>query len=157
MLHIQEIMSRPAITCRSTDTLHTAAQLMWDHDCGTVPVTDEAGRLVGIVTDRDICMSTYTRGRAPQQISVADAMAKQVFSCRSDEPVSQAEQLMSDYQIRRVPVVDYDDQLVGVLSLNDITRHVAAARASNGERQAAIRTMSAICQHRRPEAVGARA
>jgi CBS domain-containing protein len=156
MLHIQEIMTRPAITCRSTDTLHTAAQLMWDHDCGAIPVTDEAGKLVGIVTDRDICMATYTRGRAPQQIAVADAMAKQVYSCRSDDPVSQAEQLMSDYQIRRVPIVDYDDKPTGVLSLNDITRHVAATRSSNGERQAAIQTMSAICQHR-PEPVEARA
>ena len=157
MLHIQEIMSRPAVTCASTDTLHAAAQLMWDHDCGAIPVTDETGKLVGILTDRDICMATYTRGQAPQQIPVAEAMAKQVFSCRSDEPVSQAEQLMSDYQIRRVPIVDYDDKPIGILSLNDITRHVAAARSNNGERQAAIQTMSAICQHRRRAPARARA
>ena len=64
---------------------------------------------------------------------------------------------MSDYQIRRVPIVDYEDRVVGLLSLNDITRHIAASRSNNGEKQTAIQTMSAICQRRRPTLLEARA
>jgi CBS domain-containing protein len=147
-MQIQDIMSRPAITCRATDTLHTAARLMWDEDCGAIAVTDDAGKLVGIVTDRDICMSTFTRGQAPQQIMVADAMAKQVYSCTGNDSVSAAERLMSEYQIRRVPIVDDDDRPIGLLSLNDITRHVATSSSSNGEKSMALQTLSKICRPR---------
>ena len=107
------------------------------------------GKLVGIITDRDICISTFTRGQAPQQIPVADAMTQQVYSCAPNEPVSAAERLMSDYQIRRVPVVDDADQPIGLLSFNDIARHVARSGASNGEKLAAIQTMSGICKSHR--------
>ena len=109
-VNIQDIMSKPAVTCGPHDTLNTAAQLMWDHDCGAVPVVDDAGSLVGIVTDRDICMAAYTNGSALHAIPVSTAMAQVVFSCQLSDSLEAAEQVMSSNQIRRVPVVDGDNR-----------------------------------------------
>lgn len=147
-MRIQEIMSQPVVTCRPSDTLSAAAQLMWEHDCGAIPVTGEDGALVGIVTDRDICMAAYTQGRSLQAIPVSSAMARHVFTCHPEDALDAVEQLMSDKQIRRVPVVDRDNRPVGLLSLNDIARHAASAARKDGLERAAIRTLAAICQPR---------
>jgi len=147
-MSIQDIMSTPAVTCRETDTLSRAAQLMWERDCGAIPVTDEAGALVGIVTDRDICMAAYTKGAPLSAIPISDAMAKQVFSCHADDPLEAAERLMSEKQIRRVPVVDGDNRPVGLLSLNDIARYAVSARKRNGIDREVTQTLAAICEPR---------
>jgi CBS domain-containing protein len=147
-MNIQEIMSKPAVTCRPSDTLNIAAQLMWQHDCGAIPVVNDDNSVVGMITDRDICMATYTRGSAPQAIQISDAMAKQVFSCHPDESLDAAERLMSDNQIRRIPVVDGDNRPVGLLSLNDIARYAASSRKKNGIDREVTQTLAAICQPR---------
>jgi len=147
-MNIQEIMSKPAVTCRPSDTLNTAAQLMWEHDCGAIPVTGDDGQIVGIVTDRDICMATYTRGSAPQAIQVSDAMANEVFSCHADDSLDAAERLMSEKQIRRIPVVDGDNRPIGLLSLNDIACYAASSRKKNGIDREVTQTLAAICQPR---------
>lgn len=154
-MNIQEIMSKPAVTCRPSDTLNTAAQLMWEHDCGAIPVVNDDNSVVGMITDRDICMATYTRGSAPQAIQISEAMANQVFSCHPDESLEAAERLMSDKQVRRIPVVDGDNHAVGLLSLNDIARYAASSRKKNGIDREVTQTLAAICQPR-PEAQGAR-
>jgi CBS domain-containing protein len=104
-MNIQSIMSAPATTWRTSDRLDTPAGLMWERDCGSIPVVDDQGRLTGIITDRDICMATYLRGSAPNTIAVADAMAKQVFSCQQGDSVQSAERLMREKQVRRIPIV----------------------------------------------------
>jgi len=146
-MKIQKIMSTPALCCLRTDTLNTAAELMWNHDCGAIPVTDSDGKLVGMLTDRDICMAAYTKGQALQDIPVASAMATRVYSCKAGEPVAVAERLMRDNQVRRLPVVDDAGRPVGLLSLNDVARHAAAAR-TDGAEHALTETMAAICAAR---------
>ena len=121
-MRIQELMSSPVVTCHPHDQAHAAAQLMWDNDCGVLPVVDDEGKLVGVITDRDICMAAFTQGNPLRAIRVESAMAKQVFSVRLEDDVSEAEKLMSDKQIRRVPVVDGQGKPVGILSLNDLAR-----------------------------------
>jgi CBS domain-containing protein len=147
-MNIQEIMSKPVMTCQPNDTLNTAARLMWEHDCGAIPVTGEEGTLVGIITDRDVCMAAYTKGAALERIAVSDAMARQVFSCQADGALETAEQLMADKQIRRLPIVDGDNRPVGILSMNDIARHAAAAGKKNGLDREVTKTLAAICQPR---------
>jgi CBS domain-containing protein len=142
-MRIQEIMSKPVVTCRPEDPLNTAAQLMWEHDCGAIPVTED-GQLVGIVTDRDICMAAYTQGKPLSEIPVAHAMATQVFSCNPEEALDAAERLMSEKQIRRVPVVNGDNRPVGILSLNDIARHGASTGRAKGIDREVTRTLAAI-------------
>jgi CBS domain-containing protein len=147
-MRIREIMHKPVVSCRPGDTLSAAAQAMWEHDCGCIPVAGEDGRLVGIITDRDICMATYTKSRAPQTISVADVMAKRVTSCQADESADVAEGKMRDKQIRRVPIVDDDNRLIGMLSQSDLARNAASAPRRNTIEKDFIHTMAAISQPR---------
>lgn len=147
-MKIREMMSTPAVTCRVSDCLNTAAQRMWENDCGAVPVTDDEGKLVGIVTDRDICMAAYTRGATLHSIAVSDAMASNVFSCQADDSLDAVEQLMSAHQIRRVPVVDRDNHPIGIVSLNDIARSAASSRKKNGLDRELVQTLAAIGQPR---------
>jgi predicted transcriptional regulator len=147
-MRIDQIMSQPAITCRHDDTLNTAARLMWENDCGVLPVVDDDGRLVGMVTDRDICMSAYTQGKPLHELPVASTMAKRVFSCRPQDSVSTAEKSMSEAQIRRMPVVDDGNRPIGMLSLNDIARSAASSRTTNGITREVVQTLAAICEPR---------
>jgi CBS domain-containing protein len=151
---VEHLMSRPAVTCATSDSLARAAQLLWDHDFGALPVLDADGRLVGMITDRDICMATYLRGQPPADISVEQAMARQVYSCAPGDPIGVAEKVMSQFQVRRVPVADEGGRVVGVLSLTDLVRE---AEQDSGRRLPDVtdaevaRTLAAICQPRRDE------
>src|SRR5690606_12784324 len=128
IMNVAQLMTSPAATCRSTDTLNRAAQIMWERDCGTVPVVDDEGRPIATVTDRDICMATYTQGRALPDIPVSLAMSQTIVTCHKDEPLAKAESLMRTQKIRRLPVVDDDGRVVGILSLSDIATHARLAR-----------------------------
>ncbi|HEX2678778.1 MAG TPA: CBS domain-containing protein [Polyangiales bacterium] len=143
-------MNKPVVTCQPSDGLDKAAGLMWDYDCGVLPVTNEDGTLVGMITDRDICMATYTRGLAPREIPVRDAMSRQVFACRTGDSIEAAESLMRDKQVRRVPVLNGSNEPVGMLSLNDVARYATSSRKKNGAERALVETLSAISQPRPP-------
>jgi CBS-domain-containing membrane protein len=93
---------------------------MWEEACGSVPVVDADSRLVGFLTDRDICMAAYTQGRPLGELKVDRAMAKSVVSCKSEDDLERAAQLMRENSLRRLPVVDDRGVLVGLLSLGDI-------------------------------------
>ena len=148
-MQVLELMSQPVITCRPDDTLNRVAQLMWEHDCGAIPVTGDDGKLVGIITDRDVCMAAYMQGAPLQAIRVTTVMAREVFSCQPQDSIGDAERLMADKQIRRVPVLDGAGRPVGLLSLNDIAReNGSGARQAGFDRQLA-QTLSAVCQPRR--------
>lgn len=119
---------------------------MWDRDCGTVLVTAPNGKLVGIITDRDICMAGYTQGRAPRDIRVAEAMAKETYSCRETDSVERALQVMAEHQVRRLPVVSADNRPSGVLSLNNLVRY--CSDCDDDLRRKVMQTMATISQPR---------
>ena len=146
-MQIKDIMSQPVVSCPDSATLNEAARLMWEFDCGIVPVVDADGRLAGVVTDRDICMAAYTQGRLLSAMSTGAAMARNVIAVHSDDLVEQAEDLMRDNQIRRVPVVDKDGRPVGVVSMNDLARLAARARKSTVDRDF-VRALAGISQPR---------
>jgi CBS-domain-containing membrane protein len=120
---------------------------MWEHDCGCVPVVDEHGAPVGMVTDRDVCMAAYTQGRALFEIPVATAMSRKIARCRVDDPVAIAESMMRAQQLRRLPVVGFDGRVVGLVSINDIATHRRSKDEELGDRAIAT-TLEAICMHR---------
>jgi CBS domain-containing protein len=158
-MNASELMTTDVKSCGVNDNLQRAAQIMWESDCGAVPVVDGDGRVVGIITDRDICMSAYTQGLPLWQIPVSSAMAKHVHGAREDDPIEAVEQLMRRTQVRRVPVLDREARLKGILSLNDLARHAhrSAGRKSNGLSGDSIsQTLAAICQPR-AASVGAEA
>ena len=119
-MYVKDIMNQPVITCSSDSDLNVAAHLMWEHDCGTIPVVDQEGRLAGMVTDRDICMAAYTQGLPLRAIPVTSAMTQYALACHLDDSVNTAEELMREGQIRRVPVLNREKRLVGIVSLGDI-------------------------------------
>lgn len=89
-MKIRDMMTSPALTCGVGDNLDSAAQLMWDHDTGAIPVVDDDGQIVGIVTDRDICMAAYIRGQALQAIPVAETMSNKILAVGADDTLEQA-------------------------------------------------------------------
>jgi CBS domain-containing protein len=129
-MKIHELMTRDVKTCRENDSTNEAARLMWENDCGVIPVVDEERRPIGIITDRDVCMAGYTTGRKLADIRVGDVMTRNVQACNIDDSVGAAELAMQQRHVRRLPVVDSKSRLVGILSLNDLAR--GAARKGNG-------------------------
>jgi CBS domain-containing protein len=146
-MRLREIMNHPVITCPATSTLDHAARLMWEFDCGVIPVVGDDGRLAGIVTDRDVCMAAYTQGRPLSAIPIGTAMGRDVVASHEDDTVEQAEALMRARQVRRVPIIDAERRPVGVVSLNDLARLAARARKSAVDREL-VQTLAAVCEPR---------
>jgi CBS domain-containing protein len=118
---VRELMQQNLSTCSPEDSLNQAAQIMWNRDCGAVPVVGSDGRVVGMITDRDICMATYTRGQAPGSISVESVMSKHLSTCSPNDTIGDAARLMAEKRVRRLPVTA-GGRLVGLLTLADIAR-----------------------------------
>ena len=149
-MRARDIMSTPPYTCGPQTDLATVAKIMWDHDCGFVPVVDPSGTVTGVVTDRDICIATSTRRVLPEHISAAQAMTTPIHACLPDDDISDVLAVMKQSRIRRVPVVGADGRLQGVISLNDI---VLASNDRRGPQPSeVVATVAAICAHRPIEA-----
>ncbi len=142
---IRDIMSTGVATCRSYQTLNAAAHTMWEADIGAVPVLDDKDRVVGMLTDRDICMAAYTQGLALPQIPIAEVMSRSIVTCGPTDTVAHVEELMRANAIRRLPVVDEQRHAVGIVSMNDLAR--AASRSHRGQGEL-VATMAAVCQPR---------
>jgi CBS domain-containing protein len=138
-------MSTRVLTCSPDDSLERAAQLLWEGDCGALPVVDTAGRLVAMITDRDVCMAVYFRGCAPCHSCVRDAMSKTVFVCSPDDTVERVCGIISEHQVRRVPVIDAEGRLIGVVSLADVAHYLNELPAAHPNRQLLVTTMASVC------------
>ena len=149
-MRVEQLMARPVQSCRAEDTLARAAQLMWDHDCGSLPVCGGNGvtRVVGVITDRDICMCALFQNKPLQELRVSEAMAKQVQVCRPSDSLADAEKAMRETRIRRLPVIDEQDALVGMISLADLAQEAARERAATSQDITETEvgdTLAAIC------------
>jgi CBS domain-containing protein len=146
-MRVEEVMHHPVVTCCIDDHLGTAARLMWEQDCGALPVVDQDGRVRSMITDRDICMAAYTKGLRLDEIPVRSAMSQELFSCHSADRVSEAEKLMRENQVRRLPVVDAEGRPLGILTLNDLARE--AGRVPGRRPVAAdvdlLKTLAGVC------------
>jgi CBS domain-containing protein len=150
-MNVAQLMQSQVKTCGIEDTLHRAAQLMWEGDFGCVPIVDKDLKVVGVITDRDACMGAYTQGKPLHEIPVRLCMSKQVWSCRADDALSTAEKLMQDRRIRRLPVVDGAGRLVGIISLNDIALQASRTRSEKRKPVSDAEvgeTLAAICEQR---------
>jgi CBS domain-containing protein len=119
---VKDIITTNVRKCFTSDSLATAAQLMWDHDCGCVPVLNEHAQVVGMLTDRDISMAAYFQGVPLSGIQVSTVMSGQLIFCSSDDDLSAAERIMREKKVRRLPVLNKQGRLVGLLSISDIAR-----------------------------------
>jgi len=151
---VEQLMTRDVKVCREEDSLNRAAQLMWEADCGFIPIirANGTGKVVGIVTDRDAAMAAYTQGKQLWAIPLTAVMTREIVTCRAEDGVGQAEALMRDKLVRRLPVLDGEEHLVGIISLNDIARE-AQREAAIGKRaevssEGVVETLASVCQPR---------
>jgi len=119
MLRCREIMTKDVTSCRPDSSLRDVADKMDDEDVGSIPVIDQ-GRLVGIVTDRDIVCRVLAEGRDSRTATAADAMSEDLVTCTPEETVRDAIHKMAEAQVRRLPVVDSGGRLRGMVSMADI-------------------------------------
>lgn len=121
-MYVSKIMTQPVFSCSLEDSLERVAGKMWNHDLGCLPVVDREGKVVGMITDRDICMAAYTQGVALSNISVSSAMSQSVYFCTPDESIQEAEEKMASHRVRRLPVLNEDRKLIGLLALSDLAQ-----------------------------------
>ena len=153
-MNVEHLMTRDVESCTPDANLSEAAMVMWRRDCGFVPVVENpSGRVVGVITDRDICMATATKHAVPDSVRVSTVMSRQAVTCTPSDDVKTAMNRMSEKQMRRLPVVDKDGRLTGILSLNDLA--LAAERNANLDKGSVgyadvAEVLRDVCAHRVP-------
>ena len=119
-MKVKDLMTTDVKRCSPQTNLAEAARIMWEGDCGAVPVTDERGYVVGVITDRDICIAAATRPRTEGEIPVNEVISKKLYTCTPGDDVRGALETMKVRKVRRLPVVEPGGRLVGIVSIHDI-------------------------------------
>ncbi len=163
-MKIQAIMNQAVKSCNPETNLAAAAMIMWDNDCGFIPIVSSDQKVLGVITDRDICMAVATKHRRAEEITVGEVGLSQehpIFSCQPDDDVRMALETMSRQRIRRLPVVNKEGVLIGVLSMNDIVLNAHELFLPKGKKTATssyediISTYRSLCEHRLPHQLAA--
>ncbi len=150
-MNVEQLMARTVHSSRPDDSLRRAAETMWKNDCGWLPVCrgDGSIEVVGVITDRDICMCGMFRDTPLGQLRVSEAMQSHVRTCRPGDSLADAEQAMREARVRRLPVVDDQGLLIGMISLADLAheaeRELAAETREITEEEIGG-TLAAICE-----------
>jgi CBS domain-containing protein len=118
---VRDVMTANPSSVRDSDSIRDVARIMKEQDTGVVPVCDGAKKIIGMVTDRDIVVRLIADGKDPMNARVTDVMTKSVRKVQEDATVDDVLSLMSSSEIRRVPVVNRNDELVGIVSIGDIS------------------------------------
>jgi CBS domain-containing protein len=159
-MKVKELMMGTPYHCQPETNLGAATELMWNGNCGFLPVVDSEGKVHGVVTDRDICIALGTRNRLPGEILVREVISQKLFTCASGDDVHVALQTMKNGRVRRLPVISQDEKLVGVVSMDDVL--LRAQPSSHGKEpdlssDEVVRTYRAITERQVPEVVTKRA
>lgn len=147
-MKIKELSFQKPFTITRNDNLDLAANLMWEHDLGVLPVIGENGQVIGMITDRDIAMAAFTQGKRLIDLQVESSMSKSAFTCNQEDELSDALELMQKHQIRRIPVLDSAQKLVGVLSINDVVLAYKSRPKKDLKAESIADTLAAISKHR---------
>jgi CBS domain-containing protein len=143
-MRVKEIMTSDVKSCTLDTNLATVAKIMWEADCGAVPVTDDRGKVVGVITDRDICIAAATRPRGEGEIPVREVISQRVHTCTPADDVRAALETMKTQQVRRLPVVAQDGRLSGIVTIHDIALQTRPNRGSSIPAQDVLETFVAI-------------
>jgi CBS domain-containing protein len=154
-MNVERIMITDVKSCRPQSTLEQAGRIMADMGCGALPVVDPGGRVIGILTDRDVCMVLAIRNRRPSEIQVQQAMTEEVYTCCPEDDVRAALTVMRARQVRRLPVVDDQKRLLGILSFDDVLLEARAPEAGvdSLDYTEIATSLQEICGHRLPAPV----
>ena len=131
----EEVMTKNPVCCVPSDNVVKAAQLMNRADIGSIPIieTEHTKKLVGMLTDRDLALKIVAEGRDPKSTKVEEVMTRNVVTCRTDDDLQKALDLMAEYQLRRIPVLDSANGIIGIIAQADV-----ATRLDQPEKTAAM-------------------
>ena len=150
-MKVKDLMTATPCYCGPEANLGTATELMWNNNCGFLPVLSVEGQLIGVITDRDICIALVTRNCLASQLTVALVMSGKLYSCGPDDDIHTALQIMSEAKVRRLPVRAQNGNLVGVLSINDIVLRaepLGFGQTPDLSRDDVVRTLRSIVRER---------
>jgi CBS domain-containing protein len=150
---VSEIMKTGVATCAPMDTLATAGRVMHERRCGFVPVVDSEGAVVGVLTDRDLCLAAAEAHRSMAHMAVKEVMSHPVFGCFPAENIKTILVTMAKHHVRRLPVLDNHGHLQGVLSIDDIVQ--APNQRGSATAEDIVQALKGICAPRAIEAVPA--
>lgn len=122
-MKVKEIMTPDAKACTETANLAKAAELMSQNNCGVLPVVTSTGKVVGLITDRDICVAGAKNNKPLASMAVEEVISGDVYACRAEDDIQLALRTMRDNKVRRLPVLDKEGQLKGILSMDDVVLH----------------------------------
>jgi CBS domain-containing protein len=151
-MKIRDLMTKRAETCNPKTDLAAAAMIMWREDCGIVPVVDDDLRVLGVLTDRDICIAVASRHQKPEELHAGHVMSKCVFTVGEDDEAQAGLETMRREAVRRLPVVDRGGRLAGIVSINDYVLHARNGGVKAGiDAGAIMEALKGICAHKQPE------
>jgi CBS domain-containing protein len=153
-MRVIEIMMGTPYHCEPETNLASATELMWTGNCGFLPVVGKEGKVIGVVTDRDICVALGTRRRLAGDVTVGDVMSQTVYSCSPEDDVHAALKAMRDGHVRRLPVVAKDGALVGVISMDDVlvrAEPLSLGKAVELSSEEVVKTFQAINVRQLPQ------
>ena len=122
-MKVKDVMMRIPASCRSDTNLGAAVEIMWSRDCGMLPILNPEDKVIGVVTDRDLCIALGTRNRLAGEIAVWDVASGKVFSCNPEDDIHTALAKMAKSKVRRLPVINTAGKLEGILSMDDVVLH----------------------------------
>lgn len=131
-LAARDLMTSSVATARPEDSVERAARLISELDCGALPVVDGSGRLIGIITKGDITARLVARGLSIEHAQVSDCMTDKAFACSGDNSIENCMHAMSWHQVRRLPVVDQDHRVIGIICKRDLARYLCERTGGSG-------------------------
>lgn len=143
-MKVQDVMMRTPVFCGPETNLGAAVELLWNRNCGMLPIVDAQQSVVGIVTDRDLCVALGTRNRLPGEITVAQVATGQVYSCKPTDDIHAALNTMSSRKVRRLVVLDRQGALEGILSMDDVVLHAQAGRTAELSHAEIVETLRRV-------------
>jgi CBS domain-containing protein len=148
-MKVQDLMTRDVQCCGPDTNLAAAAKMMWDSDCGALPILNVQGQVMGMITDRDICMAAATKNKPASEITVWETSSGKAYTCRMTDDVHTALDIMKRERVRRLPVVDEDGILQGIVAMNDFILAVGEDKnLADLSCEDVMRALKAISAHR---------
>jgi signal-transduction protein with cAMP-binding, CBS, and nucleotidyltransferase domain len=159
-MKVRDVMSATPFYCRPDTNLGSAAELLWNLDCGMLIIVNDDQKVIGVVTDRDMFIALGTRNQLPGTITVGAIRSGKVHLCHADDDIHTALATMAREKVRRLPVVNREGQLEGVLSMDDVVAHAqrqGAGRAPDLSFEDIVETLKKVYAPRAPLVIQGRA
>lgn len=149
-MRVKDVMTRTPAYCSPETNLGAAVEVMWNRNCGMLPVVNDQEKVVGVITDRDLCIALGTRNRLPGEMVVGEILSGELISCRSDEDAHSALARMAKARVRRLPAISAGGMLEGIVSIDDIVLRMEPGRPM-GEGVSAEEVLSTLREIYKPQ------